>query len=213
MRRNFRKESEGGDNVMLAQTPWNLQVPNLSVKNLYQSIEDRCLWVEDIDMFTFESVIKPIIQYNKEDKDLPIEERKPIKLIFSSCGGDVGIMNSAIDVIMASKTPVFGYNVSYCYSAAAIIFLACDKRYTMPHAEYLIHQGSGTVNANTQQMFDMVDNLKEVETKIKEFVLERTNIDSKLYSKKQRKEWYIEPEKQIELGVCDGIIESLDELY
>lgn len=211
----FRRDCDCGDaeNVVIAESPWNLQLPNLAIKNLYQGIEDRILWVEDIDTFTMESVAKPIIQYNKEDKGTPIEERKPIKLIFNSCGGDVVVMNSIVDIIMASETPVYGYNIALCCSAAAIIFLACDKRYTMPHAEYLLHQGSGAVQANTQQMFDMVENLKEIEAKIKSFVLDRTSIDSKLYNKNQRKEWYVEPEKQIELGISDSIIESLDELY
>lgn len=186
------------------------RLPNLSMLQLYEGMKDRKLWVEDVDGFLIESVGKSIIKYNMEDKDIPIEQRQPIKLFFNSYGGDVSVCYSLVDIMALSKTPIIGINMGVCYSAGAYIFLSCDERYSLKNSQYLIHQGSAGYVGQTQSVIDHVANLKGNEEKIKAYVLERTHIDEKTYKKNMRTEWYISTDEQIKFGIIDKIVDDID---
>ena len=65
----------------------NLQLPDDSLLNFYEGLEERVFWINDeINIYSL-NLIHYIIKWNREDKDLPIEQRKPIKLFFFSPGG------------------------------------------------------------------------------------------------------------------------------
>lgn len=71
---------------------------------------------QDIDQYVIDEVVSHIMRYNKEDKDVPPEERKPIILYIVSNGGEVDSGFELIDVILNSKTPVYTVNLGYQYS-------------------------------------------------------------------------------------------------
>ena len=64
----------------------------------------------------------------------------------------VDINYALIDTIKMSKTPIIGINIGQCASAAAYIFLSCHKRYMLPHAYFILHQGSGTLSGTFEQI-------------------------------------------------------------
>jgi ATP-dependent protease ClpP protease subunit len=100
----------------------NLSLPDPDLLNQYIDLQNRTIWISDeINLFTL-NVIQYITYWNRNDKDLPIEERKPIKLLFYTQGGMLDIYNSVADVIELSKTPVYGINMGVCASAGAFIF-------------------------------------------------------------------------------------------
>lgn len=46
-----------------------------------KDLQNRKLYLNSgIDLCSIEDIVKHIIRYNVEDKDIPVEERKPIKL-------------------------------------------------------------------------------------------------------------------------------------
>jgi ATP-dependent Clp protease protease subunit len=194
--------------------PCNLKLPDPSLVIYYKNIEDRKIWIDmDIDaiLIDFE---KYILQWNAEDAGKPVEERKPIRLFIYSYGGDLDATNSFIDVIKMSKTPIHTINMGQALSAGALIFLSGHKRFVMPKSQILIHQGSiGGISGTTNQVLEMTDNLKKVETKLKEYIIEHSKIDEKLYKKKQKTEWYLSAEEALELGVADAIVSNIEELF
>ena len=89
----------------------NLQLPDPELLTFYKGIKDRSFWIDnEIDDYSLE-IARLILQWNKEDSDIEVENRLPIKLFFFSPGGDLDVNNTLIDVIKLSKTPIWGINM------------------------------------------------------------------------------------------------------
>ena len=64
----------------------------------------------------------------------------------------------------------------------------------------------------THQFFDIADDVKKGEEKVKEYILANTTISPKTYSTKKKSEWSLTAEECLKYGVCDKIIEDISEL-
>ena len=112
----------------------NLQLADPSLLNFYNDLEERIYWLTgSIDNLTLD-LVQYIIKWNREDKGIPIEERKPIRLIIFSDGGLIDVEESIVSFIRLSKTPVYGIDVGMVASAASLIYISCHKRYALPNA-------------------------------------------------------------------------------
>lgn len=172
-----------------------------------QQISQRKIYLrEQISAYSVADVIAQIIQYNVDDKDIPIEERKPIMLYISSIGGDEDAGFELIDVITSSKTPVHTVNFGWCYSMGFLIYIAGKKRYVSKHAKFLMHDGNSGAYDSTSKVKDRMKFVDKIEAKIKKFVIEKTSITSALYNKNVRVEWYMLAEDAKKYGVADFII-------
>lgn len=172
-----------------------------------RSLKQRKMYLNfDISQETVEGIINNILQFNCEDRDIPAEERKPILLYISSCGGEVDAGTGLIDVILASKTPVYTINLAYQYSMGFLIGLAGHKRFAMPNAKFLIHDGSNGFWNSGAKVQDEVEFQKRVADRIKKYITTHSNITSKEYDKKLRVEWYMFAQDAKEKGVTDCII-------
>ena len=115
--------------VGIPESVANLQLPDPDLRNLYLDEQDRIYRLNHELTECDLELINMILKCNKEDKGIPVEDRKPIKVYISSPGGDVVTLWSIIQAIQYSKTPVHTVNISYAYSAAAEILVAGQKRY------------------------------------------------------------------------------------
>lgn len=169
---------------------------------------DRRLYINcEISNVLIDLVVHHILRFNRMDKDIPIEQRKPIRIYINSPGGTVTDGYGIVDAIVASKTPVYTINLAMADSMALLIFIAGHRRYTMPHAEFLLHSGStsslGSANAVKDQIeFESI----QIEGMTKQYVLEHTKIDNNLYEQKRRFEWYFLAEEAKQIGVADYIV-------
>lgn len=155
-------------------------------------LENRRLFINDvIDSDVIDTIVYHILRYNREDKDIPVESRKPILLYVNTNGGSVPDGYALIDVIMTSKTPVYTINQGYCYSMGFLIFISGKKRFAMPNSTFLMHDGSSFAWDSTAKMKDRVDfEAGQVEVHTKNYIIAQTKIDEKLYDEKYRVEWY-----------------------
>lgn len=149
---------------------------------------------------------RAIIQINQMDKDIPIEDRVPIKLLISSDGGDTFAGLELIDMIQNSKTPVWTINMGHEYSMAAIVGLAGHKRYAAKNASFLIHDGAVSINDSGSKVHDFIKFDIQLNERIKKFVLSKSEITARMYNSKARNEWYFFAEEAKKLGMIDGII-------
>ena len=90
------------------------------------------------------AIVRMILRWNMEDAGTPPESRKPIWLYIESIGGNAIYMWTLIDAIFASVTPVYTVNMGLAASAAGLIFMAGSKRFMMPRAKVMIHEGSAS---------------------------------------------------------------------
>lgn len=200
--------------ISIPQNVENMQLPNPELLTFYKNFEDRTLWIDDeINDYSIEYA-KYIMQWNKEDKDagIKVEDRKPIKLLFFSPGGDLNVNNMLVDTISLSVTPVIGINCGMAASAGCFIYLSCHKRYTLPNAQFLIHQGAGSFEGTYDIVVSAIMNYQREIENLGKFVLSRTNIPEDEFESHFSTDWYLDANEALEYGLCEKIIESLDEI-
>lgn len=171
-------------------------------------INNRRLYINtDIDECVIDSVVYHILRYNREDKGIKREDRTPIILYLNSPGGNVADGYGLIDAITCSETPIYTVNLALCASMGFLIFLAGEKRFSMPRAEFLMHDGSTFAFDSTAKMKDRMEFVTgQLEEMTKKYILSRTSMDEGLYDEKYRIEWYMLPDEAKEHGIVTNII-------
>jgi ATP-dependent Clp protease protease subunit len=200
--------------IMIPQNLENMQLPSPELLTYYKNLEHRVIWLDSTVDDMWLEYEKQIIEWNREDKDVPVDDRKPIKLMFFSYGGQIDINYSFIDLIQQSKTPIWGINMGQACSAACFIFIACHERFTMPRSSFLIHQGGvdGGFSGTYEQV---VASIMEYQRQVEElgaYLIENTKIDQEMLNERFASEWYLTASEAIELGVADKIIDDIDEI-
>lgn len=191
----------------------DVHLPDPELLRYYKDYDDRIIYVDyDITDDTFE-ITKQIYEYNRMDKDIPINERRPIVIFIYSYGGDVHQGFALISAIAASKTPVYTVNAGIAMSMGALILLAGHKRYAMKYSTAMFHPGSSQQAGDYEQMQESQKNYKRTVDMMADYIIEKTTITKKKLSSSWTKDWYLSSLQQLELGVCQKIIEDLDEVY
>jgi ATP-dependent Clp protease protease subunit len=144
-------------------------------------MNDRIITLNStIDSKNISSINYRILCINDDDKYID-GIREPIRLHISSYGGTTYDMNSLIDIIETSKTPIYTYCDGYCMSAAAVIFVCGHKRFIYNNSVIMFHQISGFAGGKYLDIKYQVDEFNIVQRGINEIVLNKTNIPSDLY--------------------------------
>lgn len=190
----------------------NTTIPDPSLLWYYEDLEDRVYQlVGEVDEGLLD-FSRHVIRWNREDKGKPVEERKPIKLFFFSPGGSLDINYSVIDIIRLSKTPIIGINMGVCCSAAAYIYLACHKRYMLPHSYFVFHQGSSQMSGTYGEVVAIMTDYQNQVAELSSFMEERTTYTSEEITDNIVTEWYVREEEALEKGVCHEVIEDIEVL-
>lgn len=192
----------------------NVQLPDPELLSFYNNLANREIWLdEDINISTIE-ISKLIMHFNRIDEanNIPVEERKPIKLFIYSYGGEVAACFNLIDTIELSKTPVYTYNMGLAMSAAFVILVSGHKRYATRRSTALIHSGSGGTQGTYEQNEAQMKDYKHAVQVMREYIMAKTKIDQKTFNKNKNTEWYMYAEDQLNNGVVDGILNSLAEI-
>lgn len=199
--------------IAIPKSVENLQLPDAALITYYKNLENRILWLDsEVDDYFLEYG-KYILQWNQEDAGKPVEERKPIRLLFFSPGGSLDINNAMIDIIKQSKTKVVGINMGIAQSAGAFIYLACHERLTMPKAGFLLHRGSGNFGGTYDEIICQVMEYQRQMEELEKYVLANTKINEDEFAENFGTEWYISAKEAVEYGIAHKIIADIDEIY
>ena len=162
---------EFGDEFDDVQDLMEENLPDPSLLEYYRRLKNReILWNDDIDDATID-IAMYIKKWNTEDKGLPLEARKPIKIFINSDGGSADTVLHIIDMIRLSKTPVHTIGMGRVYSAGGLLLMAGHKRYIFPHTSCLIHDGSSGAIGSIGKMLDNLEFTKELEKRMKDYIL------------------------------------------
>lgn len=188
----------------------NMQLPDPNLLSYYRAAENRTFYVDtEIDVSLIE-ISKNIIEINRADKGIPIEQRKPIWICIYSYGGELDAAYSFIAVMESSVTPVYTVNMGVAMSAGLLLLLGGQKRYCMKRSRALYHSGSAGISGTYEQVEANTDSYKKMVKDMRDYIMEKTTIDSKLFNKMKAKDWYISDEEQVKFGICEAVISSLD---
>lgn len=190
----------------------NLNLPSPELVTYYTNLENRTIWLDtEVDELYLEYA-RLILNWNREDIGKDIKDRRPIKLMFMSPGGCLEINNAMIDVIKLSKTPIYGYNINSAASAACYIFMACHKRYALPHASFLLHRGSASnISGTYDQVASEMDEYERLIGELEVFILEHSSITHEVLDEYLSTEWHVTAKQAMdEYGFVDEIITDVD---
>ena len=199
--------------VGVPESTANLQLPDPNLRDFYRDESDRIFWVDEQIDASLLNLVKIIIKCNKEDKDVPGEDRKPIKVFIDSPGGDVCALWTTIQAIKISKTPVYTINYCTAYSAAADLLAAGHKRYALPGTSVMVHSGSCMYGGTVEQAESMKNHFDKLGKKITDYFLEHTKVNPKTFKKKAPNDWYFDEEEALENGIVDEIVTDLDLVF
>ncbi len=185
-------------------------LPDPTLLEHYRRLKKReILWNDEIDDTTIDIALY-IKKWNEEDKGISAEERKPIKIFINSDGGSVDTVLHIIDMIGLSKTPVYTIGMGRVYSAGGLLLMAGHKRYVFQHTSCLIHDGSSGAIGSIGKMLDNLEFTKELEKRMKQYILSSTRISEEQYDQNYRRDWFMFSEEMIELGIADEIVADID---
>lgn len=154
---------------------------------------------------------KIIMQMNFEEKDIPEDQLQKITLLIFSYGGSIDQAQALCDIIEASRIPIVTVCMGVAMSAGFLIFLAGKRRYAFKQGSFMIHQGEAVLSGSADMIQQAQDNYRKTLDQMKEYILERTTIDPKLFKKNKLKDWYLSSQEASELGVCK-VVSSFDEI-
>lgn len=190
----------------------NMQLADPSLVNYYHCIDNRILWVDaEIDIALLE-ITRWIMKWNIDDKDVPVEDRIPIKVFIFSPGGNLAETMHACSVIQMSKTPVWTVNMGAAMSGGFLLLISGHKRFTMPYARAMAHLGSGGAGGTFRQAKDAMADYEDQIDDLKAHILKCTSITTDELTHWEDRDWYMGAEAMIANGVVDQVVENLDEI-
>ena len=183
-------------------------------------ITPECKLAQDRKVFLNEEEIgeqifdiqRRILIWNMEDAGVPKEERKPILIYIMTYGGSVELMWSLIDVIELSVTPVYTVNMGFAESAGGMIFIAGHKRFMMPRAIMMIHEGHASLEGDMTKVLDWYSSCQKMLKESRRYILTHTKITPRMLARKRANDWTIDAQHCLEYGICDEIVTSLDQI-
>lgn len=172
---------------------------------------NRTIIIEQIDEESGVVAESLIRFWNRYDslKNIPIEERQPIKIYLDSPGGYLTSTLTIIDAINLSKTPVWTINIGEAYSGGFFIFINGHKRIAYPNSSFLYHEGSTQCGGDANKFQNSADFYKLQRKRLKSITLKATKITEELYNEHIKDDWYMFAEEAVELGVADEIATEL----
>lgn len=207
------KKVEELDNIPLdtGVVKFNDMLPDPYLYTYYNDLRNRTLYLdEEIKRETLIPLTKMILAWNNEDKETPIKQRKPIKILIYSYGGEVDATLHFIDVCLMSKTPIWTFNMGVAMSGGFYILLAGHKRFAVKNSQSLVHQGAGSFDGSAEEIKTHTTQYNKLLKTLADYTLERTKIPKSLFDKKKKSEWFINGVEQVELGVVDEMITDID---
>lgn len=174
----------------------------------------KILLSEEINSSSVEKVINTIMSINYDDDQKESEYkdwvREPIILFINTNGGNAYDAFALGDVILTSKTPVYTVALGWCMSAGLLIYLFGDKRFVGTYATLMYHDVSTWANGKTEYVRQELKEMERISDIYSRLIVNSSAVDMRtLRGYIDRKaEWYITPERAIELKLADGYYES-----
>ena len=190
----------------------NYSVADPELLFYYEDLNER-VWnlVSEVDDSLLDFA-RHVIRWNREDRGIPVEERKPIRLYINSPGGDLTIYETVKDVIEMSKTPIIGIVLGMAYSAAALLLLSCHERYMLKSSKILLHLGSASLGGSYLDLMSAVADYQEQVESFVSAIQEKTTYTPDEIESNIASDWYIDADDALAHGAATKIIDDIDEL-
>ena len=159
----------------------------------------------EIDGSFLETVIYPLLQFQEDDSN------EKVRLIINTAGGSVADGLTICNIIDNYTKPLEIIVPSYACSMGTIILCAGNKNPNVvkkcyPFSFGLFHSGSTLVSGESTSVDDIIEFNKNLDNRIKDYIIENTNITEEEYMAHHRKQWYQSSSDLLRNGLVDEII-------
>lgn len=175
----------------------------------FSFLERKIMITDEINSSLANLIYEKICFWNELDSSdgLEIKEREPIKIYINTPGGCLNSTFTIIDAIKNSKTPVHTITTGIGYSGGFFIGICGHKRYATENSSFLFHEGSGSFVGDAHKMLSQTKFYYDCQLKkIKNLVLDNTEITEIEYDKVKKDDWMFDAEDALKFGVIDEIL-------
>ena len=146
-----------------------------------------------------------ILYYAQQDKE------KPVKVLITSGGGEIGAGMVIYDVIQSSPVPLLLFGVGKAYSMGAVL-LTCGqkgKRFLLPHSKMMIHEplipyGIGGKSSSIQTISD---SLLKTKHEMEKILAKHTGKTVEEIAESTKTDHFFTAEEAIDFGLVDGVMD------
>ncbi len=200
-------------NLQIEGPAATMQLPDPDLAQYWEDLKNRIVWINDEITENTLDLVSKIVYWNREDKDIPIEARKPIRIVFFSPGGSLDVQDTLVSMIKLSKTPIYGIALGMVASAASMIYLATHKHYALPNAYFVLHRGScQNMGGNFNELAAAMSDYEKQIAKMENFYTEHTLYTQEEIHKNIATDWYIRGEELVEKGIVHEWIKDIEVL-
>ena len=132
-------------------------------------------------------------------------EEVPVYLHINSFGGSVFDAMTAIDVILASKVPIYTIIEGASASAGTLISVVGKKRFIRPNAYMLIHQLSSGYWGKMAELEDEFKNLQQIMERIKDIYKTHAKLPKKDLNDILKHDLWWDSNKCLQCGLVDEL--------
>jgi ATP-dependent Clp protease protease subunit len=148
---------------------------------------------------------------------LVLSARNPhadIHLWISSPGGSVPAMLAIRDVMTLIPNDVCTVAMGMAASAGQFLLSAGakGKRFALPHARVLLHQGSAGIGGTAMDIAIQADDLRHTRDTVLRLIAEDTGQDVETVERDSRRDRWFRAEEALEYGFVDHVVSSIDEI-
>jgi ATP-dependent Clp protease protease subunit len=143
------------------------------------------------------------------------DPRRDIRLWINSPGGSVPAMLAIMDVMRAIPNDVATIAVGWAASAGQFLLTAGTpgKRFALPHARILMHQGSAGIGGTAVDVELQADDLRYTRDIVLGITAELTGQPlERITQDSLRDRWYT-AEQAVDYGFIDRVVAGFDELF
>ena len=142
------------------------------------------------------------------------DPKADIRFLINSPGGSVPGMLAIRDCMRAIPNDVATINVGMAYSAGQFLLSSGTpgKRYAMPHARVLLHQGSGGIGGTAMDIAIQADDLRNTRDVVLGCIAEDTGQPLEKIEADSRRDRWFSASEALAYGFIDQIVASIDQV-
>ncbi|MBA2464682.1 MAG: ATP-dependent Clp protease proteolytic subunit, partial [Nocardioidaceae bacterium] len=142
------------------------------------------------------------------------DARADIWLWINSPGGSVPAMLAIRDTMRLLSGDVCTVNMGMAYSAGQFLLSsgARGRRYSLPHARVLLHQGSAGFGGTAEDIALQAEDLRHTRDTVLGLIAEDTGQPVETVERDSRRDRMFTAAEATEYGFIDHVVDSLDEI-
>jgi ATP-dependent Clp protease protease subunit len=180
-------------------------------EDIYRRLFERrtLLFGEPLEDWNSNRLCNGLILLAAEDPDADI------RLLINSIGGSVPGMLAIRDCMRAIPNDVVTVNLGMAYSAGQFLLSAGTpgKRYMLPHAKVLLHQGSGGIGGTAMDIAIQADDLRRTRDTVIGVIAEDTGQSVEQIEHDSRRDRWFTAAEALDYGFVDHIVESAEDVF